>query len=61
MLIMRTFIDTYVCKWSGERPWYLYRDSSLVCLSDEHIYYIVLGLLGMFIYYPLSTFMFPNF
>lgn len=36
------------------------RDSSISCLSDDHLNYMFLALLGIIIYYPLSTFMFPN-
>ena len=37
------------------------RDSDIVCLSDDHIKYMLVALLGLTLYYPLSTFLYPNF
>lgn len=61
MVIMRTFIDSFICVWEGEAPWYLYRDSTIECLSNEHLVLMVGSIIGLIVYYPVSTFMFPNF
>jgi hypothetical protein len=36
-------------------------DSSVVCLSDQHLKYMGIATLAILLYYPISTFMFPNF
>ena len=37
------------------------RDSTITCLTDEHSMYMGIGALALLIYYPISTFIFPNF
>lgn len=37
------------------------RDSDIICLSQEHYVYIILGAICILIYYPTCTFFFPNF
>ena len=32
-----------------------------MCMSDLHIMYMGLGMLGLLIYYPVATFFYPNF
>lgn len=61
MLTMTTFINSFVCDWTTNYPWNLYIDNSIQCLSDTHIMYMSVGFLSLGLYYPLSTFMFPNF
>ncbi|KAL4473469.1 hypothetical protein ABPG72_012148 [Tetrahymena utriculariae] len=59
-LIMRTFIDSYVCNWSQAQPWYLVRDRSIMCFDNTHYIHMFFALLGLLIYYPFTTFIFPN-
>jgi len=58
--VMRYLLYAYVCDYS-ELPWTLTRDSDIECLSDEHALYMGMGAIALLIYYPISTFMFPNF
>lgn len=37
------------------------RDDEIECLSDEHILYMTWAIVGLGLYYPMSTFFFPNF
>ena len=30
MLIMKSFIDVFMCQWNGEGPWYLFRAQQMV-------------------------------
>lgn len=59
--IMRSLVDIFVCNFEGERPWFLSRLKSVECFSDAHIVYMLFGLIGIVIYYPLSTLIYPNF
>ncbi|KAL4473833.1 hypothetical protein ABPG74_022697 [Tetrahymena malaccensis] len=59
-LIMRSFIDSFVCNWSQVQPWHLVRDSSIMCFDNTHYIHMFFALLGLFIYYPFTTFIFPN-
>ncbi|EAR90173.2 transmembrane protein, putative (macronuclear) [Tetrahymena thermophila SB210] len=59
-LIMRTFIDSFVCNWSQVQPWYLVRDSSIMCFDNTHYIHMFFALFGLLIYYPFTTFIFPN-
>ncbi|KRX02161.1 hypothetical protein PPERSA_06356 [Pseudocohnilembus persalinus] len=61
MSIMTTFLDSFICVWEGDSPWYLYRDQNIVCLSNSHVLYMIGAVIGILCYYPVSTFMFPNF
>ena len=61
MLIMKTFIDTFMCRWYGDAPWFLYRApfeywdpkaeiwipnaSKLECLSNDHMVLLALGVI----------------
>lgn len=35
-------------------------DPSIICFQDTHFMYIGISLVGIGIYYPLSTFLFPG-
>lgn len=39
----------------------MYRAEDVECLSNMHILYMVLAFIGLGLYYPMSTFFFPNF
>ena len=38
----------------------MYADD-IECLSDKHFFYMGIAAIALLIYYPISTFMFPNF
>lgn len=60
MYTMTNFIDTFVCNFNTV-PYTLYRDDTIVCLGDQHFLYMALAFIGIGIYYPLSTFLYPDF
>lgn len=35
-------------------------DSTIMCTSDTHIRYMGVSFLSLMLYYPISTFMYPN-
>jgi len=47
MIVLKTTIDTFICDWKGNRPWYLVRDSSVECLGNSHFLYMILILIGV--------------
>ena len=56
---MKSFLDTFSCNYSV-KPWTLYEDPSILCNTDTHYFYIFFAALGIILYYPLSSFLFPN-
>lgn len=54
-------MDSYACDFAGTRPYHLIRDNNIECFSPEHMFLMGCGLVGLIIYYPISTFMSPNF
>ncbi|CAK75391.1 unnamed protein product (macronuclear) [Paramecium tetraurelia] len=60
MTVMRTFMDAYICDYSS-LPYKFARETSVECLTSEHYIYMGLGLIGVGIYYPLSTYLQPTF
>jgi len=58
--IMNSLLEAYVCNFS-KVPWTLRSDSTILCLSDDHIKYMGIATLAILLYYPISTFMYPNF
>ena len=40
--------------------WNLIRAKDIKCFSNEHIFYIMIAMLGLAIYYPLASFFHPN-
>lgn len=52
--------DAFICDFSNDDSWTLYRDTDIVCLGDTHIIYMCLSLMGLALYYPISTFLYPN-
>ncbi|CAD8042913.1 unnamed protein product [Paramecium primaurelia] len=60
MTVMRTFMDAYICDYS-DLPYKFARNTSIECLSTNHYIYMGFGLLGVGIYYPLSTYLQPTF
>ena len=43
-----------------KKPYILYEDSGIECNTGDHILYLVFAGIGMLLYYPLSSFLFPN-
>lgn len=60
MTVMRTFMDAYICDYS-DIPYKFARNTTIECLSTDHYIYMGLGLIGVGIYYPLSTYLQPTF
>ncbi|CAD8052814.1 unnamed protein product [Paramecium sonneborni] len=60
MTVMRTFMDAYICDYSN-LPYQFFRDKTIECLTNYHYIYMGLGLIGVGIYYPLSTYLQPTF
>jgi hypothetical protein len=60
MPTMTTFIDAFVCNFNV-KPFVMLRDPTIECLGDTHFLLIALSLVGIGIYYPLSTFLYPDF
>jgi len=58
--IMNSLLEAYVCNFS-KSPWTLRSDSTILCLSDNHLKYMAIATVGILLYYPISTFMYPNF
>lgn len=56
MTVMRTFMDAYICDYSN-LPYQFFRDKTIECLTNYHYIYMGLGLIGVGIYYPLSTYL----
>jgi hypothetical protein len=59
--ISSTFLVTFSCTWTQNSPFKLYEDSTVECLSTEHNIYIILSLVFLIVYFPLSSYTFPNF
>jgi hypothetical protein len=59
MPIMKNLMEPFACNFNT-KPWAIYKDSTNLCWELNHFLYIGMSVLGMFIYYPLATFMFSN-
>jgi len=46
------------CDFS-QTPWVMAQMKSVVCLSNSHTVYLIAGFVGLMMYYPITTFMFP--
>ncbi len=62
-IITQTFLDGFNCNWTdySTTKYYLTDDSSMECLSDSHSKFLLIGLIGIILYYPLSSYAMPNF
>ena len=56
--IIKGILAVFACDMSGS-TWKLYRED-IECFGGEHWLYMCFGLLGMLLYYPVATFMYPN-
>ncbi len=61
--ITQTFLDTFNCNWtsSSTTTYVLNDDTSIECFSDVHNRFILISLIGILVYYPLSSYAMPNF
>ncbi len=57
---MNSLLEVYVCNFS-KYPWTLRSDSAVLCLSDHHLKLMGIATLAILLYYPIATFMYPNF
>jgi hypothetical protein len=62
-IITQTFLDTFNCNWtsSSSTIYLLNDDPTIECFSAAHNKFIILALVGIIIYYPLSSYAMPNF
>lgn len=56
---MKSFIDTFSCNYDV-KPWTLYEDPTIICNDQTHYIYVFFASIGILLYYPLSSFLFPN-
>lgn len=61
LLIMTKYIEAFVCDYDEPGNYYMYANPDVECASPEHFIYMGLAFFGSAIYYPLSTFLSPNF
>ncbi len=57
--IITNLFDALACDYESD-PWTTYTASGLTCWEGLHFLYVGCSLLGIVIYYPMSTFMYPN-
>lgn len=61
-LITQTFLDSFNCNWTSlTTPYTLIDDTSVECFSDSHNRMLLIALVGIITYYPLSSYAMPNF
>lgn len=59
--VMQTIYDTFDCTWFATPPFTLFRDSSIQCLTGMHNVYVVVAIVSLAVYYPISAYVSPNF
>lgn len=59
VIIIKSFVDTFSCNYNV-KPWTLHENPNMICNDDTHYTYVFLASLGIILYYPLSSFLFPN-
>jgi hypothetical protein len=61
LTIMKAFLNVFSCTYDdSDGDWYVTRNSDLTCFSSTHSMYIGLAVLGLILYYPGSTLLYPN-
>lgn len=58
--VITTIFDTFDCTWFDPEPFVMYRDSSIQCLSVNHSVFIILAVVCLMIYYPITAYINPN-
>ena len=56
-----TLLSTFSCSWTSGTSFLLSDDSNLICFETEHNIYVIISLIAIITYYPLSSYTFPNF
>ncbi|CAG9326606.1 unnamed protein product [Blepharisma stoltei] len=57
IMIVKNFLNTFACNMT-QNPWKVY-GVDMQCFSPEHWWYIFFAILGVSVYYPIATFLFP--
>jgi len=57
--VIKTLLDVFSCDYRDE-PWVLYSNENVECLGDTHGTLFGLASLGIVLYYPLASFLYPN-
>jgi hypothetical protein len=61
-IVSQTFLNTFNCNWtSATQPYTLIDDSSVECFSSSHNMMVLISLVCLIAYYPLSSYAMPNF
>lgn len=61
LTIMKAFLNVFSCTYDDSNgDWYVTRNSDLTCFSSFHSMYIGLAVIGLILYYPGSTLLYPN-
>lgn len=61
-IVSQTFLDTFNCNWTSDiQPYKLVDDTSIECLSGTHSIMVIISLVCLISYYPLSSYAMPNF
>lgn len=61
-IVSQTFLTTFNCDWtSATYPYTLKDDPSVECFSSSHNTMVIISLLCLIAYYPLSSYAMPNF
>lgn len=54
---MTQYINAFICNYDEPGHYYLEVESSIECMSPQHYYIMGLTIVGVSIYYPLSSFL----
>ncbi len=57
--MITNLFSIFACDYESS-PWTTYTLSGLTCWDGIHFLYVGCALLGIIVYYPMSTFMYPN-
>lgn len=61
LTIMKAFLNAFSCTYDQDTTnWYVTRNSDLTCFDDSHSMYLGLSVLGVILYYPGATLLYPN-
>lgn len=59
LTILSSMLSSFSCVYENNN-WRLLRNSQIICFSNDHEMYFILGLLSLLLYYPFATLLFPN-
>lgn len=61
-IVTQTFLVTFDCNWTSQsQPYLLVDDPSIECFSSAHNTMVIISLISLISYYPLSSYAMPNF